>query len=1029
MDEDSYSMDEISRRIHEGSYSRYEIGILIDESSRSMDKISRLIEGSHSMDEMSGFIDEGSYSMDEMSGFIDEGSYSMDKMSRLKLKVVVSRRAEDQYSSSQGPYDVTEHYIGQAPSEDLSRGEQQTAEEYHHRPTRLDQQGRVVTNSGDATPSDYSSSDDAQLFTDIRVAINANFETVSSSDSGPSDDELGNTTEFGRATRESKLRPQKKTGKQANEQPPNDGVKWLDARLLNPRAYLGILDKLKEEVLARSMLKFYSVETYDISSMQEFSFRSSIDIPFPEQSSRKVCRDQDVESIFNAAKRNVTSENLNSNYILNDMVHLIETRNTILRVCDNIDAMKAAMYCEERISILVRDHFRINVARLISIEIYTILELAAASEKALLNLLEAREPLRSLINGPTIKIIDICMTFERIFGLGPVAISFIDRWRLTVQILDLAVASYATAHVGDLQFKSFELHGLLPQQLLFRQRSFQCLEGFLSGNKAWVLEKQDVSNRSSEEPKLYVSTKAETFADIWGPMWRSSLEGPESSDGFQYWVGNGVILPWSHQSSETDSQLIIHDHEVLCHWMSCTNSPKINDSPGTRGQPIKHDSTLLIGAGTRLSSKDCGLSINIVKQQLKDAGLLHIPGTIPRAKHLDAENYTLQGSWSGVTVGAQRSYKIRERTWKQTLVEAWKNDPESRNPQWLEQFLGVEVSACTLNARRRRLISIIGSQTMRKYLESCSVRWVSQECREAFFKSLEPADHTAFYRLWREHEADDGWRKSMGKAISLCLDVLSETGDKSRGFDIFWVHGTPAGQSMVTLSPSEHTWVGFLKDSPDCCTMAVFENVCLEMDKYAVRRCRKIMETETAISATYTVLQTKICFNEDLVAIRKARLYNASNSPYNYRCRLSSLEPDARFSFGENGRLCRIPVSTNADRDLLLMKWKPPNMLHVAASLFGNARVQHHEYLVDEQLETSPVDVIIFSSKGGFSQAHHMREKTPVPPIRKRSPTRHVQMGQMLDSQPINWTRLIPSDKVSNVSQGSYDLPHREATT
>lgn len=874
-----------------------------------------------------------------------------------------------------------------------------------------------------------------QLSRDVMAAIATSHDTRSRSDSGNSEVELASVADSGSVKLENALELQEETGKQRSEQPPDDAKTWLDARLLSPQSYLATLDRLKAEVLARSMLEFYSVDNLGKHSTQGDLYHTSIGIPFPAQSSRKLCRDQDVKKFFDVAilnagqyfTNNLPRENRDMGQDLahidrlDHVFHLIESRNTILRVCGNIDAMKAVAYCESTISILVRDRFRINVAKLIPIGIDKIKTLATSFETALRKVLDDRESPPAPISGLLGNITDSCAEIGQILDLDWSSISAMNRWRYTVQILDLAVASYATAHVGELELKESgydSANGLsLPgfrfdvQQFSFRQRSFQCLEGFLNGNKAWILEQLYGGTQSNEDPKLYVSVQAETFADIWGPMWRSSMDGPDFADGLQYWVGNGVILPWSCQSSEADPQLTIQDHEVLCHWMSCTDSPNIHDSPRAPSKPINCDSTLLIGAGTRLTSSDCGLPVNVIKQQLKDAGLLHIPGTIAKTKYLDAEHYSLQGSWSGVAVGTQRSYKIRERTWKQVLIEAWKNDPERRNPQWLEQFLGVEISACTLNARRRRLISVIGSQTMRKYLDSCSIKWISQECREAFFNSLEPDDHTAFRRLWKEHEKDDGWRENMGKAVSLCLEVLFETGNKERGFDVFWVHGTPAVESIVTLSPSDHTWVGFLKDSPDCCTMAILEDVCLEINKYAVRRCRKMTE---ACTTTYTVLETKICINENLTTMRKVKPYNCSTSPFKYRWRVCSLDYGKPLQFGENGRLLRIPFSENRDKDLL-MSWEPPNMFHMAVSWIGRAKGQHREYLVDEELETSPMDVIIFSSKGRSNTALDGKEEIPTltslfgvevgrDAVNSKNPTVRIQIER--NPPPINWIEL-----------------------
>jgi hypothetical protein len=63
------------------------------------------------------------------------------------------------------------------------------------------------------------------------------------------------------------------------------------------------------------------------------------------------------------------------------------------------------------------------------------------------------------------------------------------------------------------------------------------------------------------------------------------------------------------------------------------------------------------------------------------------------------------------------TYKRRKgQNIKDTLVERWRNT-KNRNPGKLEAFYGVEVSLCTHNARRRRLLELLNSTTMRKYLK------------------------------------------------------------------------------------------------------------------------------------------------------------------------------------------------------------------------------------------------------------------------------------------------------------------------
>lgn len=54
----------------------------------------------------------------------------------------------------------------------------------------------------------------------------------------------------------------------------------------------------------------------------------------------------------------------------------------------------------------------------------------------------------------------------------------------------------------------------------------------------------------------------------------------------------------------------------------------------------------------------------------------------------------------------------------------------------LEAFSGVKVLLCPQNARRRRPMHLLGSQTLRNYLRAISFSWISEPCEHAYFKAL-----------------------------------------------------------------------------------------------------------------------------------------------------------------------------------------------------------------------------------------------------------------------------------------------------
>lgn len=75
-------------------------------------------------------------------------------------------------------------------------------------------------------------------------------------------------------------------------------------------------------------------------------------------------------------------------------------------------------------------------------------------------------------------------------------------------------------------------------RIVFRQKSFRCLDECSGNPNAWVCEIRTVGDelRAIEsEPKLFLSTDAETFADVWGPQ-------SDPDQILLYCVGNGRFL-------------------------------------------------------------------------------------------------------------------------------------------------------------------------------------------------------------------------------------------------------------------------------------------------------------------------------------------------------------------------------------------------------------------------------------------------------------------------------------------------------
>ena len=161
-------------------------------------------------------------------------------------------------------------------------------------------------------------------------------------------------------------------------------------------------------------------------------------------------------------------------------------------------------------------------------------------------------------------------------------------WRCVCQVLDIGILAYEGAHVSDVHGKTladiaevFQLpepslslpgtHNVArtANRIHYRRLKLRCLSAFLEDRVVWVFD----DTMEQFVPPLYLATDIETFADVWGPVWKvADLTRPRSTA--KYNVGGGSILPWRFDAS-------IHPElkagERLCHWTSNTDYIRGND--------------------------------------------------------------------------------------------------------------------------------------------------------------------------------------------------------------------------------------------------------------------------------------------------------------------------------------------------------------------------------------------------------------------------------------------------------------------
>lgn len=720
---------------------------------------------------------------------------------------------------------------------------------------------------------------------------------------------------------------------------------------------------------------------------------------------------------------------------IEQLTHFIECRNVISGVWENIKYMKEAHYCGNFISSLVLDRTRHGVARLVQVECTKIQELTIAFETCLFQIISL-DPVMVLLDEVATVSADVsraCQEMLTMLGMNILISEAKDLWRCAVHILDIVVLSYMGAHTQFLGSES-EISVALPgpfvekQYFRFCRRTFSCLGKFLGGQEAWVLELYNVDTLHLDLPPLCLLTDAVTFGDIWGPMWKSCVLGQEERI-IQYSVGNGAIVPWNRPTSTSLDKIELEKGEVFCHWISNKES---RDQDGIDNSLTLHgNDTILIGAPIRLNDiGSCKASTADHRQRLRNSGSLTEPGTIKPGRVLDSETVQAQVMTPHVALGYQRQYKRRGRSMKDCLVEIWKNSHFSRQVKCLEFKLGLEVSTCTYNARRIRLVELFGTQTMLNYLQNGSLPWQSAECRESFYSALQSSDYKAFRKLY---ESRPDWQSDLGNAIQCCFDALADTGKVEKDLVMFWAPDPEPGE-RVTLKPNDLSWIGFLEDTETSGTLAVLESKCLELPDLDIgRKCssnhfdpRHIDRGLSTGTFQGSILETsvqlnKVCVPTSIVEghIRSKRR-DGTPAKHSFRWSLLSLKEGDKFEFGKKGTLKTITQLTQGQ---ILAKWSNSldvkRQLHSMSSkvlVLGGLIHQpppniHYECIGDRGNEiTSPVSFIILSTAKSILHSAEASRRSSFRAALTSSSSDHQTNPYSFDSSNSGRPRIMNSD-------------------
>lgn len=180
----------------------------------------------------------------------------------------------------------------------------------------------------------------------------------------------------------------------------------------------------------------------------------------------------------------------------------------------------------------------------------------------------------------SISAIDLKREIEKLYAGEPPhskhLLSIFARCRYAFQALDLVILTYEGAHVSDLEdlpHSSQNKHMVLLDEVFptiaepsespatyLQCLPMKCLAPLLGNRDVWVFTNTMLNFPTA----LYLKTDIETFADVWGPVWRVK-DQHEPDKTARYNVGEGAIIPWPFDP-------VVHPalatNERLCHWRS-----------------------------------------------------------------------------------------------------------------------------------------------------------------------------------------------------------------------------------------------------------------------------------------------------------------------------------------------------------------------------------------------------------------------------------------------------------------------------
>ena len=530
--------------------------------------------------------------------------------------------------------------------------------------------------------------------------------------------------------------------------------------------------------------------------------------------------------------------------------HLLKSYCILSRTVESTEQMKSMKFCTNTISIL-RQHKVDAVIEIKQLELVHIDSLKADFEDTISEMLTDLN--EDTVSGLLNRIHKSCETLlERVGSRGCSnkdlnARAVLTLTRKVVLLLDVAVVSYVKSH-------NFEFEGPNSRTLevsegedwfAFSCSSIKlaCLDAFIDGRKVWVFSFLDKDTDALDRPHraaesgAYVLTKMQDLADIWGPVYTV----PSTSGLIKYYgVSKGVIC-----RTRNSSKCPVPG-AIQCHYFSQISFFRRKASnllSGGEQLLLAEDDLLLIGGGLR-TNQDCKYTLSDFKYD--HASDMSPLGTKESVWKPDTRSLAVGlCKYIGITVtGTQKL--VPQTTLKQHILDKWTTLPSRANPGILNQYLGVEISHCTGNARRVALRQLMTSSSVMSVLERQTPGWLNKSWGKAFFAALRSDRDEKMFSVWKEWASN---RVEMAELFCCVLELLDNTGRDQHNFHGALLHHNE--EEAVSIKPSINDWSIALRDSHMTSAYVIINKICLncEVPDHSASTChlqsaRTVLETQ-----------------------------------------------------------------------------------------------------------------------------------------------------------------------------------------